>query len=141
MSISIPQIKSLPITPSRVQATWALSGGASGSTVVFTVVADRHGQEGVVIRHHCYPINPKSWMREFCVWDGIAVDNVAVRETHIVPMDIARKIWNRFIEMPHGSDSGGSYPGYRQWVQVSPDLFTVPPDEFIAHFASLGAAR
>jgi hypothetical protein len=130
-------LKSLPITPSRVQATWALSGGASGSTVVFTVVADRHGQEGVVIRHHCYPTNPKSWMTEFCVSDGNTVNNVAVRATHIVPMDIARKIWDRFIQMPHGS----SESAYRQWVKVSPDMFTVPPDEFIAHFASLGAAR
>jgi hypothetical protein len=119
------QYKTLQFTPTRVLSTWAITGGSSGSVVVFTVVGDNEGNEGVVVRHHAYKGNPREFMLEFCVWDGGG--NVAIRHGDILPMDTARGVWKRFI-------STRESPSYKEWLLTSPVRYTVPPNEFLASF-------
>ena len=121
------QFKTLPFTPTRVLSTWAMTGGGSDTGVVFTVVGDDAGNTGVVVRHHAYKGNPKTFMHEFCVWDEGGRGNVAIRHGDILPLETARRVWNRFtITKPTGS--------YRAWVSVPPDPYTVPPNEFLYLF-------
>jgi len=102
-----------------------MQGGASNSVVVFTLVGDERGNKGVVIRHHAYANtgNPLEFMHEFCVWDGGG--NVAIAENHILSLETARGVWNRFVTTRPS-------PSYRAWVGVSPDPYTVNPDGLIA---------
>ena len=121
------QFKTLDFTPTRVLSTWAMTGGASDSGVVFTVVGDNAGNEGVVVRHHAYKGNPREFMLEFCVWDESGRGNVNIRHGDILPLETARGVWNRFtITKPTAS--------YRAWLLTSPVRYTVPPDEFLASF-------
>jgi len=104
-----------------------MTGGASDSGVVFTVVGDNAGNEGVVVRHHAYKGNPREFMLEFCVWDESGRGNVNIRHGDILPLETARGVWNRFtITKPTAS--------YRAWLLTSPVRYTVPPDEFLASF-------
>ena len=121
------QFKTLGFTPTRVLSTWAMTGGASDTTVVFTLVGDNTGNTGVVVRHHAYKENPKNFMLEFCVWDEGGRGNVEIRHGDILPLETARGVWNRFtITKPTAS--------YRAWVSTSPVPYTILPDEFLANF-------
>jgi len=122
------QFPTLQFTPTRVLSTWAMQGGASNSVVVFTLVGDERGNTGVVIRHHAYANtgNPLEFMHEFCVW-AESGGNVAIAENHILSLETARGVWNRFtITKPTAS--------YRAWVSTSSDPYTIPPDEFLTSF-------
>lgn len=122
-----PHFKTLSFTPDRVLSTWAIQGGSQNSVVVFTLVGDERGNTGVVVRHHAYAKggNPLDFMDEFCVWDGGG--NVAIRHSDILPMDIARGVWNRFtVTKPTAS--------YKAWVKVASHPYTIPPNEFLYLF-------
>jgi hypothetical protein len=69
-------------------------------------------------------------MDEFCVWTESEGD-VTIAENHILPLETARGVWNRFMTTRPS-------PSYAAWVGVSPDPYTVNPDRLIAR---LGGSR
>lgn len=125
------QFKTLKFTPTRVLSTWAMTGGAAipNTAIVFTLIGDDTGNKGVVVRHHAYTAKPKMYMDEFCVWDGSRASrgDVTVYSNSVLPLETAREVWNRFMACTPSAS-------YNKWKAVSPDPYTVSPDEFLSSF-------